>query len=296
MSHKYWNAPRDLETIPRSILRKIHPLQGLSSYPFLSGDTFRSMCAYEFNELGDLIKNPYYDSMFAPENYIFAHAAPDSNAALNLPGHLYSKLKSIDFSKHNLVIHNGDVIPSEEKMKYVASRFKKIHSVNWLGSSSIANPLPIGLENMSKRRNGVPADFQKMISKGLPSYENRDIDLLVCFSLHTNPVDRSAALEAANEIPKVHVVLDPMTPRAYRKLLLRSKNVLSPPGNGPDCHRTWESLYLGATPIVKSSAWPNFKIKLPVKVLNEWKELFAVVNQNIILQNSSIGLPDEWLS
>ena len=37
---------------------------------------------------------------------------------------------------------------------------------------------------------------------------------------------------------------------AYRQLLLRSKYVLSPPGNGPDCHRTWESIYLGAIPIV----------------------------------------------
>jgi hypothetical protein len=30
--------------------------------------------------------------------------------------------------------------------------------------------------------------------------------------------------------------------------------VVSPPGNGIDCHRTWESLYLGSIPIVKASA------------------------------------------
>ena len=26
--------------------------------------------------------------------------------------------------------------------------------------------------------------------------------------------------------------------------------VISPPGNGPDCHRTWEAIYLGAVPVV----------------------------------------------
>lgn len=28
--------------------------------------------------------------------------------------------------------------------------------------------------------------------------------------------------------------------------LAHSRFVVSPPGNGPDCHRTWEALYLGA--------------------------------------------------
>jgi hypothetical protein len=29
---------------------------------------------------------------------------------------------------------------------------------------------------------------------------------------------------------------------------------VSPPGNGIDCHRTWEALYLGVIPVVVSSA------------------------------------------
>lgn len=33
-----------------------------------------------------------------------------------------------------------------------------------------------------------------------------------------------------------------------------SRFVVSPPGNGIDCHRTWEALALGAIPIVQNSS------------------------------------------
>ena len=49
--------------------------------------------------------------------------------------------------------------------------------------------------------------------------------------------------------------------------------VLSPFGIGMDCHRTWETLCLGAIPIVKA---PNFKKMfddLPVLIVNEWHEI-----------------------
>ena len=36
------------------------------------------------------------------------------------------------------------------------------------------------------------------------------------------------------------------------KDLQRSRFVLSPAGNGVDCHRTWEALLMGAVPIVPS--------------------------------------------
>ena len=36
------------------------------------------------------------------------------------------------------------------------------------------------------------------------------------------------------------------------------KFALSPEGNGIDCHRTWECLYLGVIPIVKKSVALSF--------------------------------------
>tara|TARA_B100000963_G_scaffold347659_1_gene354265 strand:- start:198 stop:1079 length:882 start_codon:yes stop_codon:yes gene_type:complete len=63
--------------------------------------------------------------------------------------------------------------------------------------------------------------------------------------------------------------------RAYNNFLF----VLSPEGNGLDCHRTWELLLAGCIVIVKSSSLDKMYIdnQLPVVILNDWSEL----NNNI---------------
>jgi hypothetical protein len=53
--------------------------------------------------------------------------------------------------------------------------------------------------------------------------------------------------------------------------------VISPPGNGIDCHRTWESIYLGAVPVVKRGFLADSLLaKLPILAVNEWQEVFSL--------------------
>lgn len=52
-----------------------------------------------------------------------------------------------------------------------------------------------------------------------------------------------------------------------------SKFVLSPRGNGLDCHRTWEALIMGAIPIVRHSSLDPLFEGLPVLLINEWSEV-----------------------
>lgn len=49
--------------------------------------------------------------------------------------------------------------------------------------------------------------------------------------------------------------------------------VISPFGNGLDCHRTWEALALGCYPIIKRSEINDLFIDLPVIVIDEWNEI-----------------------
>ena len=262
-------APRDFETIRRSILRKIIGLDQRSSAPFLSGDTFKylSDVIYEgksFNFPDDL-------GIISEESTsVFVQGWPVSSAAKELAEYCAQGHK---FPNASLIIHNCDEIPSDYQMMCLAESFKKVYSVNWLGDSELIAPLPIGLENRDKRRNGVPGDYAKAINKGLPGFEQRDINFLVCFSMHTNRLEREVALKYAVKTPGCHLVTDPITPKQYRNLLLRSKFVISPPGNGPDCHRTWEAMYLGAIPVVKKSSWPFQHKKLPVVQIEDWEEL-----------------------
>jgi hypothetical protein len=48
---------------------------------------------------------------------------------------------------------------------------------------------------------------------------------------------------------------------------------LSPRGNGLDCHRTWEALYLDAIPIVWHSTLDSLFTNLPIIVIKDWSEI-----------------------
>jgi hypothetical protein len=49
--------------------------------------------------------------------------------------------------------------------------------------------------------------------------------------------------------------------------------VLSPFGNGLDCHRTWEALVLGAIPIIRGHHFDDLFKGLPVLIVNEWSDI-----------------------
>ena len=55
--------------------------------------------------------------------------------------------------------------------------------------------------------------------------------------------------------------------------LASHKFVFSPRGNGVDCHRTWEALYLRTIPIVKKSTHMKEFEDLPIFFVDNWEEV-----------------------
>ena len=85
-------------------------------------------------------------------------------------------------------------------------------------------------------------------------------------------VDRKEAIE---KVPRNLVFYEPV--KTTRDVCWRNMAscafVLSPQGNGLDCHRTWEALCLGCIPIVKSSGLNPLFDNLPVWIVNDWTEV-----------------------
>ena len=224
----------------RGMLRRLKYAEGRSSYPLISGDTYASLCDYQFDHelsLTDLKKDAQSIKLFLPAY---------------LKDQFLSKLNSSDsdFSSDALIIHNYDNIPSNAEMSVISKRFKDVYSVNWLGDKAIASPIPIGLENWSLLRNGVPRDYLELINRGLMPRSKRSIRILSSFSIGTNSIERNKAIEFSKSNSDVFQMPAFASPKKYRQMLANSAYVLSPPGNGADCHRTWEAIYLGAIPIV----------------------------------------------
>lgn len=84
--------------------------------------------------------------------------------------------------------------------------------------------------------------------------------------------DREAAIE---QVPKelVFAETDYITREDTWKHQVGYAFVLSPHGNGLDCHRTWEALVLGCIPIVKTSPIDSLYDDLPVLIVKEWSDV-----------------------
>lgn len=232
------------------------------SFPFISGDTYRAMCDVVIENSGDL-----KDFCAAPvsDSLVFV----SSDLAFNL-------LEAVDdlrAARTELIVHNGDLIPEDGLLMH-ASRFRRVHAVNWLGNRSIVNPLPIGLENAWLKANGRLSRFYDCIPSRRAELlaQVRDIDVLVTFNDNTCTTVRTAARSAFLHATPLIVDAPPrLTPTKYHRALRRSRFVPSPRGNGVDCHRTWEAIYTGAVPIVLDRHWAFAHIDLPVLVVSNWE-------------------------
>ena len=98
---------------------------------------------------------------------------------------------------------------------------------------------------------------------------NIKINLLyINFSISTNKKIRSPLMEKfkscefATEKKINHL--------NYLENLSKHKFCLVPPGNGIDCHRTWECLYLGVIPIVIDHIHNNSFNDLPILIISDW--------------------------
>lgn len=85
-------------------------------------------------------------------------------------------------------------------------------------------------------------------------------------------VDR---VDAYNTIPKHLVFYEPnkCTRDVCWKNMVQYAFVISPHGNGLDCHRTWEALCLGCIPIIKTSGLDPLFEDLPVWIVDSWSDV-----------------------
>ena len=66
--------------------------------------------------------------------------------------------------------------------------------------------------------------------------------------------------------------------------LKKYKYAICPGGNGPDCHRFWECLYLGVIPIVENNQM--------IQIYRQWVPMVILNNfQDLDINNLVISLP-----
>jgi hypothetical protein len=218
---------------------------------FITGNGFAAHCRYLLNyDVFRVDESNDNDWWFCnPEflEYFFRRVAPDE--------------------PYVLFTHNSNVdrpiderfLPRLERPELVAwfavnveLEHPKLHSIP-LG---IGNPIkcdPVELARVQDRR---PAKSELFESS---------------FETWTNPKERIYCIEQTGIEPAAKVSMSQFFER-----LASSYFCISPNGNGVDCYRTWQALYLRTIPIVTRSVLTKQHPDLPLVVLDDWSEFRTI--------------------
>ncbi len=230
-----------------------------SSYPYLSGDTWRFFCDWQVAEgkrfdpkkvkRGDAIfvewvKMERFAKKYLPqirEKFILVTPNCEFGTDTAQPGGYRYLLESKKIAAW--FVQNIDSPPTQHLI-----------------------PIPIGLTNTVNAHGqiGVLDPWVQRAAERPLALRHRWIYLN--FAIGTNRQARLACVEhfanIRNEWPRSF--------EDYLSDLSDSVFVISPPGNGMDCHRTWEALLMGCYPIVLHSMLDPLYENLPVVVVHNW--------------------------
>ncbi len=246
---------------------------------FLTGNYFKNLADI-------VIQNKPIDNSAVPNDILGHSKLRTFFVDMSKVDPLYFKknLSEIEYGS-KIIFHNGDKLDIFNLMEISEDKYRifAVNSINQIGITA----LPIGLENRDLNRNGITEDFYNFDDLLEKSRSERRIPICVNFRLRTNFEQRMNALREVSSLPNAKFFWL-KSPRSIHAVYKKSMFVISPPGNGHDCHRTWEALYCGAVPIVLANEIDLELIKnLPILIVNNYSELknYNLVDLRSIYRN-----------
>jgi hypothetical protein len=229
-----------------------------SSTPYISGDTFRNFCTARFDELSTQLD----PSQIQTGNAIFVKT--------DMLEQFFKTVHPYIAHPYVLVTHNSDDAVPGRFAQYLDD--PRIFA--WFGQNvencnhPKMHPIPIGLANRCWDHGNIET-VSKMQSRR--NRFHRDQLLYMNFTESTYP-ERTSVFRLFQKRP--YCVTVPQKPfQHYLRDLAKSKFVLSPRGNGIDCHRTWECFLMGAYPVLKTSTLDRLFEGLPVLIVQDWNQI-----------------------
>lgn len=218
----------------------------------------------------------HYDNLMCDPNYI-----EDGNIVY-CDTHYILKYKDVLNTKKNLTIisHNSDHYLSDGPINNSnAINVDELTCYSrWFGQNSYTSkviPLPIGFENTRWEANFGPKTEWLENARSQRS-KPESLVYLNC-NQNTNLKERQICYEESSQM---HIVTIDYPNLAYVEYLDRIKDhmfVLSPRGNGLDCHRTWEVLMMRRVPILKREGQLEHLYKnLPVLFVDDWNDIDSI--------------------
>lgn len=263
----------------------------ISSYPYISGDTFLSLADAFIIRNRD---NNFSYNIYNNNLLFFKRTNKKDIIFLELSGNNFNKKWVFDIAREfkKVIFHNGDKPCNKKFIQELVNNKIYVFGTNINFINKYVEPIPIGIENAHIQING-DISYYNPIHLAKINYEKSNI-LLSSFRKETNPMVRERydlILKSFNFKNKIFRNL-----KSYRRCLANSFFVICPPGNGIDCHRVWEAFIHKTIPIIERKFYLFEHIDLPVLILDDIGEFFEYSDEKKIrLYNEIISRPYEQI-
>ncbi|MFL5812873.1 MAG: hypothetical protein ACJ763_04800 [Bdellovibrionia bacterium] len=274
-------------------------LFGPFPYTFVHGDRFAEAADLVFSTRN---REPWTQTKLfkkiesIDENVVVIYAAThDVNP-------LFKLLSGLSGPKIVLISHNSDGRVRDRDFREGDADVNLLPPsvVRWFGQNvEVKHPLieciPIGLERPCVDLHAKK--LKKLKSVMLQTARPRSTRVYVNHVIRTNPVERKAAYDAFLDKDFALKHEGGLTFVQYLEQMRSSEFCVSPPGNGPDCHRTWECLYLGTVPIVKRSLLTEALYSdLPVLQVSDYQEVTENYLNSFLSQWKGVSIDPKRIS
>jgi hypothetical protein len=250
---------------------------------FITGERFQALADVSIIPEGDSIGESNCDFVIKQQqnnNYntfyynAFTNTLPDyvQNARVIFVNtwtldKFFSKIFPLLKNEYVFISHNSDSAFSNSYINYLNE--KKV--IKWYSQNKTLNheklfALPIGIANQQYSHGNLELlnqiintspDKEHIVYKNFDIYTNFQIRSHIDYITSQNGIAMDSRVDQPN----------------YLTNIAKSIFCVSPPGNGVDCHRVWECLYLKTIPIIKyDNCYEQFK-HLPILFIDDWSKV-----------------------
>lgn len=224
---------------------------------YIHGDKFLKHADFVYTETAV----PNADALNSKSGIIFCHT------------HFVPKLFGMmrgSSNRYVLITHNSDNGVTKDLFESRPASVKLWFGQNVLHRHPELIPLPIGMERPSIGQCG---NVNLVLSMATAKKPVRNVAMLAV-NVCTNQTERGPVVDMFGTKPWVTWIRDRVPFGTYLSILHEHLYVFSPPGNGHDCIRTWEAIYLGGVvPIVKKSPTNESFADLPLLVVEAYSDV-----------------------
>jgi len=266
-------------------------IKDIGSYPFISGDTFKQFCPLRIENIKSykIVIAELRSGRFEPTTPVFMSVDFVVKYGESILSHKANINLDI-FSTRYLVIHNGDKKINNNILNGLSLLFKKILVVNYDDSvdTKVICAIPIGLENKCYNNTKYLNYFHNNKISCRNDIKLKNNLIFSCFDINTNRYEREPLSRLIEEF-KYPFYGKTLSRSKYLEYLASSFFCISPVGNGVDCHRTWEAIYLGCIPVLLKGTLSKELIRqLPILEVCDWRDVLQISKDDLMEQYKDI--------